>query len=246
MDAAARVKAAWARIDARVAAGRLRPPAGAGLLAAAAHLPRSLQALYAAHDGGETTEILGLGRIHWWPLARVSEEPFAESDDRKLAVFAVPMDVLERADSLEDYEGFEDVEEEPDAVLAIDTKTEEVVYLGRKGSIDIFAKDLGAALEKVAKALEAPKPTPREPPSNRAPGVAELVAMLIEKKIIELREGATAAEIAALFLAALKTEDEKKRRRAVLAVFDAPLVDEVFATDDELKIIARKIARDLA
>lgn len=257
------VTAAWVRLDAAFAKSGtevpgLKPPAKTGVLAKAAHLPPSLRALYAAHDADEEAEVLGLGRIVWWPLAGVGAADLIEQDERKFAVFAAPID---------DYvnEMFEPGElpafdDDLDAVLAVATDTEEVVLLGRKGSMDIVAEHLGAAMEAVADALEsgtrtidengrlvdlaATQPAPEE--AVRAPRpsiVVEFAAALVERHVVELQDGATHKDLAVALEDAVSAANAKTRTRAVLAVFDAEVVDEVFVGDDELHAIASDFAR---
>jgi hypothetical protein len=158
VEPAAAVTAAWARLDAALAKSGtevpgLAPAAETGLLTKAAHLPPSLRALYAAHDGGEEAEVLGLGSIVWWPLADVGAAALIDQDERKLAVFAAPIGAyMNEMLAPGERPAFDD---ELDAVLAVDTDTEEVILLGRRGHTDTVAEHLGAAMEAVAEALES-------------------------------------------------------------------------------------------
>lgn len=70
----------------------------------------------------------------------------------------------------------------------------------------------------------------------------ELATLLIENKVVELREGGTAADLAARFDKALDAPARSARIKAILAIFDDdPLIEEVYADQDELESIAKKL-----
>ena len=71
----------------------------------------------------------------------------------------------------------------------------------------------------------------------------EFVVALLERHVIELREGASAKDLAKALLEPLKIEAIKERQRAVLAVFESPLVDEIFSDDDEVEQIVKHLSR---
>ena len=253
---ASAVEAAWSRLDAWLTRSGanvpgLAPPAKESALAQAAHLPPSLRASYAAHDGGDDAELLGLGRTVWWPLAEVAIAEPEERDERTFIVFAVPLD----DDSFEPGER-PSLDDDHDSVLAIASDTEEVVELGRRGSITVVAEHLASPLEAVLATLEAGTRTldengrlqdamapPQEPRAPLVSPVEELAIALLDRHVIELRQGATVRDLAAALDAAVSASTPKARVRALLSVFDTPLVDEVFVDDDTLHDLATELAR---
>lgn len=259
------VGAVWGRLDAwletnGIRAPGLRAPATKAALEEAARLPPSLRASYAAHDGADETELLGLGRVVWWRLADVLAAEPEERSERKFVVFAAPLD--ESVDGPYEPEGLPALDDDLDMVFAVAIDTEEVVALGRRGSVDVVAQDLGAALEAVVTALETGSRTLDE--NGRLQDVAndradrsaaaaaptspveELAAAIVERHLVELRAGASTKELAAALAEAVSISNPKARMRAVLAVFESTLVDEVFVDDDELEEIAGQVARHLA
>ena len=262
-DPAPTVALAWNRIETWLAKNKtvipgLGSPAKRAAITKAAHLPGTLRALYALHDASPEADVLGLGRIVWWPLADVGGDALTEIDDRELAVFAAPVDEATReAGTLPSFD------DDFDSLLAVAADTEEVVLVGRKGHVDVVAEHLGIALGRVADALEAgtkrfddrgrlvEMKAPPPPPQNPAPVaklsfIEEFAAAIIDRHVVELRPGATAKDLAKAFEEAVRSEDPRTHVKAVLAVFDTPLVDDVFVDDDELKTLAKSFARQFA
>ena len=75
------------------------------------------------------------------------------------------------------------------------------------------------------------------------PPLEAFAAALLGRHMIELRAGATAKDLASALIEPLKVEAVKERQRAVLAVFESSLVDEVFVDDGELEQIVKELSR---
>ena len=88
----------------------------------------------------------------------------------------------------------------------------------------------------------APQGGAETPPTS---AIDEIAAALVERRVVELRDGASAKELAAALAEAAGIANAKARARAILAVFESALVEEVFLDDDELGDIARQLAREL-
>ena len=258
------VAAAWRKLDGWLETNGLRipglgAPATKAALGKALDLPPSLRVLYAAHDGGEEAEVLGLGRIVWWPLADVLAADPEEREGRQLVVFAAPLD--ESFDELYAPGELPALDDDLDRLFAVALDTEEIVELGRRGALGVVAEDLGATLGAVVTALETGKKTLdengrlRDAVNDGAPqggaetpptsAIDEIAAALVERRVVELRDGASAKELAAALAEAAGIANAKARARAILAVFESALVEEVFLDDDELGDIARQLAREL-
>jgi len=85
----------------------------------------------------------------------------------------------------------------------------------------------------------------QEPPAKAVgtPPLEEFAAALLERHVIELREGASAKDFATALAEPLKHEAVKERQRAVLAIFESSLVDEIFVDDSELEQIVKHLSR---
>lgn len=81
------------------------------------------------------------------------------------------------------------------------------------------------------------------PRVDRTSPLEEFAAALVARKMIEIREGATAKDLADALAVSLKVEAVKERQRAVLTVFESPLVDEIFVDDGELEQIVKHVSR---
>jgi hypothetical protein len=247
------VSKAWARIDAFLARHELSVP-GLGAAApparlARASLPPSLAALHAAHDGMDgIAEVLGLGKAVWWPLGERDER--LTVDDRSFVVFGAPLGDDESGGDVPEADA--DLEE----VLAVDLGTEEVVLIDtERDLVTTVAEGLGTALGAVADALDAgtlvidengrlqPPAAASAPVEPRSTAVTDLARLLVANAVVELRAGATEAELAGALGNALRKKTKKARVAAVLAVFESdPLVDEVFADEEQLRAIAEALA----
>ena len=235
-----------------------------------AKLPPSLCALHAAHDGGEDVELLGIGRVFWWSLRDIIRNGATDYEGRELFVFATPLDD-ELAEVVADGER-PLPDDELETLFAVDAASGELVSIGLKGSFEIVAPSLATPLARIAAELEGGTRTLDEngrlaaverkaaarasaaaaaPASSSGAGAgaaasAQLeafTAKLLERKMVELREGASPSELSAAFASALKVEEPKAKRRAVFEIFESDLVDEVYIDDDELEDLAKLIAR---
>jgi hypothetical protein len=255
-SAAAAVRSAWTRIDAFLSARAIvipgiGPPAAKERLDRAS-LPPSLAALHAQHDGIDgNAEVLGLGNVAWWPLDEGEGGPsLIAIADRRFVAFGAPID--------DDAGELPEPDDDLDEVLAIDVETEEVVAIDlQRDLVTTLEEHLGVALERVGVALEAGthvidengRLRPAAPPApspevvSRATAVTDLARMLVKNAVVELRDGATEAELSSALADALRSKTKKARVAAVLAVFeDNPLVDEVFADEEQLLQIAEALA----
>jgi hypothetical protein len=149
-------------------------------------------------------------------------------------------------------------DDELDEVLAIDVETEEVVVIDQhRDLVTTLEEHLGIALERVAAALEAgtrvidengrlQSATASASGTQAAPrstAVTDLARVLVKNAVVELREGATEDELSGALTDALRKKTKKERVAAVLAVFeDNPLIDEVFADEEQLLQIAEALA----
>lgn len=95
----------------------------------------------------------------------------------------------------------------------------------------------GAPVSKRPKA-KADAPAAR---AKSDPAAVGLVKLLVERKLIELEEGAAPEALAARIAPLLKLIPEKRAKKEVVALlFDEPLVAEVFADEDFLYAIVRE------
>jgi hypothetical protein len=189
--------------------------------------------------------------VAWWPLDEGEGGPsLIAIADRRFVAFGAPID--------DDAGELPEPDDDLDEVLAIDVETEEVVAIDlQRDLVTTLEEHLGVALERVGVALEAGthvidengRLRPAAPPApspevvSRATAVTDLARMLVKNAVVELRDGATEAELSSALADALRSKTKKARVAAVLAVFeDNPLVDEVFADEEQLLQIAEALA----
>lgn len=97
----------------------------------------------------------------------------------------------------------------------------------------------GAPVSKRAPPKAKPDGAATKPKSD--PAAVGLVKLLVERKLIELDEGATVEALAARIAPLLRLIPEKRAKKEVVALlFDEPLVAEVFAEEDLLYAIVRE------
>jgi len=227
--------------------------------------------MYAAHDGSRgPIECLGLERadgepprfekVLWSSLAHIVASGPYQDDGRTAWVFACRWN-----DEL--AEEF-DASGEPicpgadeDEFFAVDALTEEVLFFHPKAGWSIEAPHLRDTLQRVVRALAAEatfdeagwlvkrKPTPevaRERPAELSESVVvELARALVDRHVVELREGTRVEGFAAALDAALASKTKEAKAQGVRDVFDGSLVDEVFADDDELDELVKSIVNRL-
>jgi hypothetical protein len=148
-------------------------------------------------------------------------------------------DLPERADATEPEDG--------DWLLGIDTRGEAVWLLEAVGEGLVFShapslvRWIGGVVERLERtARSKPPPSVRPPPKVAAPAV-QLVSLLVEKKLVELAEGVTVADVAERIAPLLALVPEKRAMTAVVELFfDDPNIDEVFADEDTLRAITRE------
>ena len=227
----------------------LRPPPPSHLLERARDLPPSLHALYTGHDAMEgVATFFGFGRIVWWPLERVLEEGPDEVDGRNLVAFGHRLEDDEEPGTLDDSYDRDDI-------VAVDVRTEEVFWARpRKGYMGLLADDLGAALTSIADRLEAgelvinengdivARPAPPEPlPPAVATPSQSLATLLVERRLLDLKEGASINDLAKMIDGALAEPTPKMRVRQLISQLESdPIVDELYAEDDFLKRLLRE------
>ena len=221
----------WKAIDAD--AMMLDPPAPASVLKEVAdrlRFPDSLRAIYAAFDGSEgTTPLLAEVTDHplvWWKLGDVEDLGRVELDGRAYIGFASA-----------EYDGELDDED----VIAIDVETEEIVFLrATRGEVHKVGDSLADVFKVPSRDAAASLPPPSEIEKKAA---RALTALLVDKKLIELRADVPLEDFAMAIARTLQAEPSelpKQRAKALLDLLEDPMVEEIFADDDTLKRLFRE------
>jgi hypothetical protein len=165
----------------------------------------------------------------------------------KLVPFAWVRGLPKGRDDVDDVaKGHDSPLSKEDWLICVDTRHERVwmFELGNQGLEGVAqeASDVAAWFYRVLSVLEAPaKPAKRSGPPQIEPPAVVLLRLMIDKKLIELAEGADLMEVAARLGPLLQQSPKKIALKSGIDFFaQDKAVDEVFVDDDLLETLLKE------